>query len=70
MEYRTLRNETEVIDLVQTSLNSIETEKSFENNYEAMLKLFYAVKRLKDIRPNWTFKTVGGSLEQLSTPRK
>ncbi len=70
MEYRTLRTEAEVIELVQTSSNSIETEKSFESNYEAMLKLFYAVKRLKSIRPNWTFRTVGVSLEQLSTPQK
>jgi hypothetical protein len=70
MDYRTLRTEAEVINLIQTSLNSIETEKSFEDNYEAMLKRFYAVKRLRSIRPNWTFKTVGVSLEQISNPQK
>jgi hypothetical protein len=70
MEDRTLKTEAEVIELVQTSLNSFETEKSFEDNYEVMLKLFYAVKRLKKIRPGWTFRAVGVSLKQVSTPQK
>jgi hypothetical protein len=52
MEYRTLRNETEVMNLVQTSLNSMETEKSFEDNYEVMLRHFYSVKKLRNLRPN------------------
>ena len=59
MEYRTLRNETEVMNLVQTSLNSMETEKSFEDNYEVMLRHFYSVKRLRNLRPNYVFKIVG-----------
>ncbi len=70
MEDRTLKTEAEIIELVQTSLNSLETEKSFEDNYETILKLFYAIKRLKSIRPTWTFRTVGVSLKQVSTPQK
>jgi hypothetical protein len=70
MEDRTLKTEAEVIELVQTSLNSVETEKSFEDNYEVMLKLFYAVKRLKSIRPKGTFRAVGISFKQASTPQK
>ena len=70
MEYRTLRTEAEVIELVQNSLNNVETEKSFEDNYEVMLKLFYAVKRLKSIRPKGTFRAVVVSFKQTSTPQK
>ena len=46
MEYRTLKTEAEVVELVQNSLNNVETEKSFEDNHEVMLKLFCAIKRL------------------------
>jgi hypothetical protein len=70
MEDRTLKTEAEVIELVQTLLNSFETEKSLEDNYEVMLKLFYAVKRLKKIRPNWTFRAMGVSLKQVLTSQK
>ncbi len=70
MEYRTLKTETEVIELVQNSLNNVETEKSFEDNYEVMLKLYCAVKRLKSIRPKGTFRAVGVSFKQAPTPRK
>ncbi len=70
MEDRTLKTEAEIIELVQTSLNSLETERSFEDNHETMLRLFYAIKRLKRIRPTWTFRTVGVSLKQVSTPQK
>jgi hypothetical protein len=67
MEDRTLKTEAEVIELVQSSLNNFETEKSFEDNHEVMLKLFYAVKRLKKIRPKGTFRAVGVSFKQVST---
>jgi len=70
MEYRTLKTEAEVIELVQNSLNNVETEKSFEDNYEVMLKLFCAIKRLKSIRPKGTFRAVGVSFKQTSTPQK
>ena len=70
MEYRTLKTEAEVVELVQDSLNSVETEKSFEDNYEVMLKLFCAIKRLKSIRPKGTFRAVGVSFKQASTPQK
>ncbi len=70
MEYRTLKTEAEIIEFVQTSLNSVETEKSFEDNHETMLKLFYAMRRLRRIRPTWTFRAVGVSLKHVSTPRK
>ena len=46
MEYRTLKTEAEVVELVQDSLNNVETGKSLEDNYEVMLKLFCAIKRL------------------------
>ena len=68
MEYRTLKTEAEVVELVQDSLNSVETEKSFGDNYEVMLKLFCAVKRLKSIRPKGTCRAVGVSFKQASTP--
>jgi len=64
MEYRTLKTEAEVVELVQDSLNNVETEKSFEDNYEVMLKLFCAIKRLKSIRPKGTFRAVGVSFKQ------
>ena len=63
MEDRTLKTEAEVIELVQSSLNNVETEKSFEDNYEVMLKLYCAVKRLKSIRPKGTFRAVGVSFK-------
>ena len=70
MEDRTLKTEAEVIELVQSSLNNVETEKSFEDNYEVMLKLYCAVKRLKSIRPKGTFRAVGVSFKQVSTPKE
>ena len=70
MEDRTLKTEAEVIELVQSSLNNVETEKSFEDNYEVMLKPYCAVKRLKTIRPKGTFRAVGVSFKQASTPQK
>jgi hypothetical protein len=70
MEDRTLKTEAEVIELVQSSLNNVETEKSFEDNYEVMLKLYCAVKRLKSIRPEGTFRAVGVSFKQVLTPKK
>jgi hypothetical protein len=48
----------------------VETEKSFEDNYEVMLKLYCAIKRLKSIRPKGTFRAVGVSFKQVSTPQK
>ena len=63
MEDRTLKTEAEVVELVQNSLNNVETEKSFEDSYEVMLKLYCAIKRLKSLRPKGTFRAVGVSFK-------
>jgi hypothetical protein len=56
MEYRTLRNEIELIENVQRLTNEVNTELYFNSNYLTLLGLFSAIKRLKTIQPKWIFK--------------
>jgi hypothetical protein len=56
MEYRTLKNEIELIENVQRLMNEVNTDSDFNGNYITMLELFSTMKRLKIIQPKWIFK--------------
>ncbi len=57
MEYRTLKNEIELLENVQRLMNDLNTELDFNANYITLLELFSAIKRLKAIQPpKWIFK--------------
>ena len=56
MEYRTLKNEIELLENVQRLMNEVNTELDFNANYITLLELFSTMKRLKIIRPKWIFK--------------
>jgi len=57
MEYRTLKNEMELLENVQRLMNDLNTELDFNANYVTLLDLFSTIKRLKAIQPpKWIFK--------------
>jgi hypothetical protein len=56
MEYRTLKNEIELLENVQRLMNDLNTELDFNANCTTLLELFSAIKRLKTIQPKWIFK--------------
>ena len=56
MEYRTLKNEIELLESIQRLMNEVNTELDFNDNYMTMLELFLTMKRLKIIQPKWIFK--------------
>ena len=56
MEYRTLKNEIELLESVQRLMNEVNTELDFNDNYMTMIELFSTIKRLKIIQPKWIFK--------------
>ena len=56
MEYRTLKNEIELLESVQRLMNEVNTELDFNANYLTLLELFLTMKRLKIIQPKWIFK--------------
>ncbi len=56
MEYRTLKNEIELLESVQCLMNEVNTELDFNANYITLLELFSTMKRLKTIQPKWIFK--------------
>jgi len=56
MEYRTLKNEIELLESVQRLMNEVNTELDFNDNHMTMLELFSTMKRLKIIQPKWIFK--------------
>ncbi len=56
MEYRTLKNEIELLESVQRLMNEVNTELDFNANYMTLLELFSTMKRLKIIQPKWIFK--------------
>ena len=56
MEYRTLKNEIELLENVQRLMNEVNTELDFNANYVTLLELFSTMKRLKTIQPKWIFK--------------
>ena len=47
MEYRTLKNEIELLESVQRLMNEVNIELDFNDNYMTMLELFSTMKRLK-----------------------
>jgi hypothetical protein len=56
MEYRTLKNEIELLENVQRLMNEVNTELDFNANYMTLLELFSTMRRLKIIQPKWIFK--------------
>ena len=46
----------ELISEIQASLNAINGEESFGYNIQKVLKLYYAIERLKHIEPHWLFE--------------
>jgi len=56
MEYRTLKNEIELLESVQRLMNEVNTELDFNANYITLLELFSNMRRLKIIQPKWIFK--------------
>ena len=56
MEYRTLKNEIELLESVQRLMNEVNTKLDFNDNHMTMLELFSTMKRLKIIQPKWIFK--------------
>ena len=57
MEYRTLKNEMELLENVQRLMNNLNTELDFSANHVTFLELFATIKRLKAIQPpKWIFK--------------
>ena len=56
MEYRTLKNEIELLESVQRLMNEVNTELDFNANYITLLELFSTMKRLKIIQAKWIFK--------------
>ncbi len=44
MEYRTLKNEIELLENVQRLMNELNTELDFNANYLTLLELFSAIK--------------------------
>ena len=56
MEYRTLKNEIELLESIQRLMNEVNTELDFNDNYMTMLELFSTMKRLKIIQSKWIFK--------------
>jgi len=52
MEYRTLKNEIELLESIQRLMNEVNTELDFNDNYMTMLELFSTMKRLKSYNLN------------------
>ena len=46
----------ELISEIQASLNAIDSEESFGYNIQKVMKLYYAIEKLKQIEPFWLFE--------------
>ncbi len=46
----------ELISEVQASLNAIDSEESFGYNIQKVMRLYYAIEKLKQIEPYWLFE--------------
>jgi hypothetical protein len=59
MEFRTLKNEIELLENIQRLMNELNTELDFNANYLTLLELFSSIRRIKEIQPpKWIFKVV------------
>ncbi len=45
IDHRTLRTEIEMVDIVQKLLNDVDTNVTFEANFETFLSLYFAKKQ-------------------------
>jgi hypothetical protein len=45
-----------MVDIVQKLLNDVDTNVTFEANFETFLSLYFAINRLKILRPLWEFR--------------
>ena len=46
----------ELISEIQASLNAINGEESFGCNIQKVMRLYYAIEKLKQIEPFWLFE--------------
>jgi len=46
----------ELISEIQASLNAIDSEESFGYNIQKVMRLYYAIEKLKQIEPFWLFE--------------
>ena len=46
----------ELISEIQASLNAIDCEESFGYNIQKVMRLYYAIEKLKQIEPYWLFE--------------
>ena len=46
----------ELISEIQASLNAINGEESFGYNIQKVMRLYYAIEKLKQIEPYWLFE--------------
>jgi len=46
----------ELISEIQASLNAINGEESFGYNIQKVMRLYYAIEKLKQIEPFWLFE--------------
>jgi hypothetical protein len=46
----------ELISEIQASLNAIDCEESFGYNIQKVMRLYYAIEKLKHIEPYWLFE--------------
>ena len=46
----------ELISEIQASLNAIDSEESFGYNIQKVMRLYYAIEKLKQIEPYWLFE--------------
>jgi len=46
----------ELISEIQASLNAIDSEENFGYNIQKVMRLYYAIEKLKQIEPYWLFE--------------
>ncbi len=58
MDHRTLRTEIEMVDIVQKLLNDVDTNVTFEANFETFLRPLweFRIARTPPIEENYFFK--------------
>jgi len=56
MEYSNLEKDNKIQNILQKTINEVDTNASYSQNYEYFLRICAAIRKLKTIEPSSVFK--------------
>ena len=60
----------EIIKSIQDTVNTININASFDENLGTMMKLYFFIKRLKILKPQWQFQLKEITIDPLAEEKK